>query len=255
MTTWTIGWWTQQETERAADSIKGALLGWCGQWGVDLAALHAEPEGWAAMPGSADWQRVTGSGDRDGVWITHPNTAAPGLAVTVCDEARDAATVTRHGGPLSLAVSRQAGRAMVKALCVHFDWSDVDDEQSCALPGGVRRGGLSLAVRIGDAPMRVVLSAGVARSLTGRVQVPSPSPLAALQEVLGRRGILLNVALRPVQLEIGSLCSLTVGDVIALDHKLDEPATLSAEDASTVAQAHLSRIGPKKAIRLDRAAS
>ncbi|QVQ26151.1 FliM/FliN family flagellar motor C-terminal domain-containing protein [Achromobacter deleyi] len=255
MTVWTIAWWTQAEMERAADSVRGALLDWCGQWGVDPGALRAEPASWPAPAAAAGWQCVTGSGDRNGAWMTHPDMAARGLAAAVCDEEREAATAMRQGGPLSLSVARQAARAMLASLRADFDWSEVDHDQPCALPAGLERGGLSLSVWVGDAQLGVVLSAGVARAVTGRVKESPSLPLAALQDVLGRRGILLDVALRPVRLEIGSLCSLAIGDVIALDHKLDEPATLYAEDASPVARAHLSRVGPQKAIRLERAAA
>ncbi|TQJ96174.1 type III flagellar switch regulator (C-ring) FliN [Achromobacter sp. SLBN-14] len=255
MTVWTIAWWTHAEMERTADSVRKALLGWCGQWGVAADALRVEPASLPDTANSASWQCVTGDGDEDGVWVSHPETAARALAVAVCDDDRNASPMTRAAGPMSLSVARQAGRAVVETLCAHFAWIARDDAQASSLPPRLESGSLSVSVRIGDAALWIVLSAGVARSIAGRVPFSPSSPLVPIQDVLGARAIALAVALRPVRLEIGSLCSLAVGDVIALDHKLDEPTTLYAEDASPVAQAHLSRIGPQKAIRLDRAAS
>ncbi|WZB69048.1 FliM/FliN family flagellar motor switch protein [Achromobacter xylosoxidans] len=75
-----------------------------------------------------------------------------------------------------------------------------------------------------------------------------------MQQAIGQRAVRLNVTLRPVRLEIGGLCSLSIGDVVALDHGLEEPAMLRAQDATAVAEVHLAKIGPHKAIRLDRAA-
>lgn len=253
--TWTIAWWTQAETELAAAAVKGALQDWCLQWGVDPEVFRVESGSRVAMAGSAGWQCVTGSGDRDGVWATHPDVAARTLAAAVCDDERDASVVSRHGGALSLSAARQGAREMLDALRAHFDWTPIDDDQPRELPAGLERGGLGVTIRVGEASFQLILSAGVARSVTGRVKEAFGKSLANLHVVLGQRAIVLSVALRSVRLEVGNLCSLAVGDVIALDHRLDEPATLYAEDASSVAHAHLSRVGSLKAIRLERAAS
>ncbi|MDR6602105.1 flagellar motor switch/type III secretory pathway protein FliN [Achromobacter deleyi] len=255
MTVWTIAWWTEVEQARAAGAVREALRDWAVQWGGDTLAIRVEASPLPDSGVAGAWQCVTGGGDRDGVWVTHPDTAASVLAAALCDDEGDGSAVTRHGSTLSLAVAREAARALDEALCQHFDWSASVDAP-CVLPDGAERGGLGLSVHVGFAtPLRIVLSAGVARAVAGRAPAAPQASLAGLQDVVGRRRITLNVDLRPVRLEIGSLCSLTIGDVVALDHKLDEPVTLYAEDASPVAEAHLSKIGSQKAIRLNRAAS
>jgi len=253
MTTWTIAWWTQAERDRAADQVRQALRDWAGQWGADESTVAGGnvSEAEAAVAG---WLRLTGSGDRDGVWLTHPDAAARGLGAALCDDARDPDTVTRHGGAGSQAVARQAARALAAALCTHFDWTAAQYEAACALPDGLLRGGLALSLSVAGAPLVLVCSAGVARSVAARLPDALEAPLVSLPQVIGRRPVTLSVALRSVRLDIGSLCSLTAGDVIALDHKLDEPVALLAGDASPVADAHLARIGPQKAIRFGRAA-
>lgn len=254
MMVWTIAWWTEAEQARAAAAVRGALGDWALQWGGETLAIRVDASPWTDSDAAAAWQCVTGSGDRDGAWITHPDTAARSLTAVLCDDEGDGLAAARHGSSLSLAVAREAARALAATLCKHFDWTASVDTP-CVLPEGAERGGLNLSVHIGAAAsLRMVLSAGVARAVAGRAPGASPAPLAALQDVVGRRRITLSVDLRPVRLEIGSLCSLTIGDVVALDHKLDEPVTLYAEDASPVAEAHLSRTGSLKAIRLDHAA-
>ena len=253
MAVWTIAWWTEAEKVQAATTVWDALRDWAVQWGGQGLQVEVAPLPPGGLATSASWLCVTGSGDRDGVWLTHPDTSARPLAAVLCDDEGDGVVATRHGGSMSLAVAREAARALGAALCAHFDWSAADDAP-CELPSGSERGGLNLSVGVGDAHLRMVLSAGVARAVAGRVSSPSVTPLAALQDAIGRRAISLNVDLRPVRLEIGSLCSLAIGDVVALDHKLDEPVMLYAEDASPVAEAHLSRTGSQKAIRLERAA-
>jgi len=254
MTTWTIGWWTQAERDRAAKAVCQALRDWAEQWGADEVALHLD--GVDATHGDfgvASWLRVTGSGDRDGVWLTHPDAIARELGAALCDDARDLDKVARHVGPVSQAVARRAACALAAALCTHFDWSKADADAACVLPDGLARGGLTLSLSVAGALLTVVFSAGMARAVTGRMPDAAAS-LIPLPHVIGRRSVTLAVTLRSIRLDIGSLCSLTVGDVIALDHKLDEPVALLAGDGSQVADAHLAKIGPSKAIRLGRAA-
>lgn len=253
MEVWTIAWWTETELAKAVAALRDPLQDWGEQWGGNTRFALVEAASWPGSGTEHVWQRVTGSGDRDGVWISHPESAMRSLAAVLCDDEGTGVAAIRHGGSLSLAVARQAWGALAASLCGHFGWTAADDAPS-ALPPGLERGGLCLSVRVGEAELRIALAAGVARAVAGRGAGLSAAPLDALQDVVGRRRITLNVALRPVRLEIGSLCSLAIGDVVALDHKLDEPATLYAEDASPVAEVHLSRTGSQKAIRLDRAA-
>lgn len=254
MATWTIAWWTETEQQQAAVAVGAALKEWAVQWTGESLLPTVECAPWPGAGEHADWQCLTGSGDRDGVWMSHPERVARGFAAALCDDEDDEGLpAVRHGGPLSQAVGKQAAHALAASLCANFDWT-VSDDSPCALPAGTERGGLSLSIRVGHAHASIVLSAGVARAVTGRRLEVASTPLAALLDVVGRRPITLNVALRPVRLEIGSLCTLAIGDVVALDHKLDDPVTLHAEDASPVAEANLSKIGSQKAIRLERAA-
>ncbi|WP_183004823.1 FliM/FliN family flagellar motor C-terminal domain-containing protein [Achromobacter sp. UMC71] len=232
-----------------------ALRDWAGQWGTDESIVAVA--GGAVAPAEAavaGWLCLTGSGDWDGVWLTHPDAAAQGLGGALCDDRREPDAVTRHGGPVSQAVARQAVRALAASLCTRFDWTAVNDDAACVLPTGLLRGGLALSLSVAGAPLVLVCSAGVARNVTARLPDALEVPLVSLPQVIGLRPVTLSVALRSVRLDIGSLCSLTTGDVIALDHKLDEPVALLAGDASPVADAHLARIGPQKAIRFGRAA-
>lgn len=256
MTTWTIGWWTAAERERAAAAVSAALEAWRGQWGGTLNVIDTDllgPEPASGNEPAAAWLRLTGHGDRDGVWLTHPDTAARALGLAFFDDARNLQSLSRHGGSLSLAVARQAAQALAAALLAHFDWRSTEDAAACTLPDGVARGGLMLRLSVAGAPLALVLSAGVARAVSGRGGAEAMAPLRPLPEVIGERTVMLNVALRAVRLDIGSLCSLARGDVIALDHKLDEPVALLAGDGSPVADAHLVKMGQFKAIKFGRA--
>ncbi|CUJ95570.1 FliM/FliN family flagellar motor C-terminal domain-containing protein [Achromobacter xylosoxidans] len=255
MATWTIAWWTQAERDRAASNVRLALCDWARQWGAEESVVGVGDG--AVSPGEAavtGWLRLTGSGDQDGVWLTHPDAAARVLSGALYDDGRDPDTLTRHGGPVSQAVARQAARALAASLRAHFDWAAADDDLASALPEGLLRGGMALSVAVAGATLMLVCGAGVARGIAGRRPGALEAPLVPLPQVIGRRPVTLTVALRPVRLDIGSLCSLAAGDVIALDHKLDEPVALLAGDASPVADANLARIGPQKAIRFERAA-
>lgn len=253
MTTWTIGWWTDAEQQRAAAAVAAALGEWTVLWEGQSRLPSVTSIPWTGVSQAADWKPITGRGDRDGVWMTHPDAAGRELGIALCGSAgEDAPGLGRHGGPLAFQAGSQAAHALAAALCTHFDWNAADESRE-ALPSGLERGGLAFALCVGNATLQLAFSAGVCRAVAGRKAQPSATSLVALQEVIGQRPISLSVALQPVRLEIGSLCSLAVGDVIALDHKLDDPVTLGAADGCFVAQAHLAKVGVRKAVRLERA--
>ncbi|WZB76128.1 hypothetical protein WJ972_09755 [Achromobacter insuavis] len=100
--------------------------------------LSGEPE--IGEPFAEAWLCVTGVGDRDGVWLTHPDAVARPLGAGLCDDARNPETLNRHGGPMSQAVARQAAKALATALSSRFEWRAMADTTACVLPDGAARG-------------------------------------------------------------------------------------------------------------------
>jgi hypothetical protein len=83
---------------------------------------------------------------------------------------------------------------------------------------------------------------------------PRP-PRVALPEALATLPMRLAVTLAPVQLTLGSLSSVQVGDVLPLPHALDEPlaVALAGEPGGaprTLCLAHLGKHGRRKAAQL-----
>ncbi|MFG0227316.1 FliM/FliN family flagellar motor C-terminal domain-containing protein [Achromobacter sp. 413638] len=252
MTAWSIGWWTGQESGRVADTLRESLRDWCEQWGAEFAALRVEPEAFDRPPSTDPvWLALSDGADQGGVWMAHSDVATRALGAALCGDA-EGDVVARSGGAMLAGAGRRAALALAEALRQAQAWHAIDSAPG-ALPEGVARGGLMMSVRLGQARLPLALSAGAAQRLAGRVRGKG-APLAPLQQAIGQRAVRLNVTLRPVRLEIGGLCSLSIGDVVALDHGLEEPAMLRAQDATAVAEVHLAKIGPHKAIRLDRAA-
>ncbi|MDB5874608.1 MAG: hypothetical protein JWQ07_4050 [Ramlibacter sp.] len=75
--------------------------------------------------------------------------------------------------------------------------------------------------------------------------------LISLNQAIAQRGLTLKVQLAPCELDIGTLESLQVGDVVPLAHPLESPLRVSVNGAPVCA-AYLGRRGEHKAIELVR---
>ncbi|MBT9503778.1 MAG: FliM/FliN family flagellar motor switch protein [Burkholderiaceae bacterium] len=127
---------------------------------------------------------------------------------------------------------------------------------------GDLRIGLALPGRQHLEPAEIWLPQQAALALLpgGGLPCPSTSPpqpgLVPVERALAERTLLLRIMLSPVQLSLGAITELRVGDVIRLDHPLDTPAlaTLAAgqgKATAPLASAHLGQLGRQVAVRLD----
>lgn len=74
--------------------------------------------------------------------------------------------------------------------------------------------------------------------------------LVRMDAALGQRMLALDAYLRPCTLSLGALQNLRVGDVIALEHPLDQPSQLFSENREKVAHAWLAQTNGFKSLEL-----
>ncbi len=75
-------------------------------------------------------------------------------------------------------------------------------------------------------------------------------PIARLEQTLAKQIIQLRVSLNGCELDLGSLEHLQLGDVVRLEHKLDQALLLKTGQGELVCHAYLGRNKNKKAIEL-----
>lgn len=146
--------------------------------------------------------------------------------------------------------SRQAGAAVPAEIKVRAtDWSR-PKEFSGVLLVGFQATGLQWTVALEAEHVDAMLvNAGEEKPGIA----PKPVKQAGLVRVdaaLGQRTLALDAYLRPCTLSLGALQNLRVGDVIALEHPLDQPSQLFSESREKVAHAWMTQTNGFKSLEL-----
>jgi hypothetical protein len=79
---------------------------------------------------------------------------------------------------------------------------------------------------------------------------PTQASRVRVDSALRQRTLVLDAYLHPCTLSLGGLRNLRVGDVIALDHALDQPSQLFSENREKVAQAWMTQTNGFKSLEL-----
>lgn len=76
------------------------------------------------------------------------------------------------------------------------------------------------------------------------------APLVDMKHAIGAQRAAFRVELEGRELDLGSLASLRVGDVLPLPHNLDDPLLLCSAEGETICAGHLGQQGGVKALEL-----
>lgn len=232
----------------AADTLRRALDAWAAGWGLSLhgvQALNATP---ADAPAPSVQPHLLAAGAAR-LW------PAAGAVPTVLGALLFGAPPAEARGASALA-DELASRA----------WQDLLDAVSAALPAGgsaspATAAGdkpqawsgavhLDFAVRSGDAESRFCLRLDAALADAWCANAPALSatrptlpraPMVGLSVVVAERPVRLSVHLADVELNLGVLQSLAVGDVIRLPHRLDEALQVNVDLDDTPSRTPLCR--------------
>ena len=239
-----LHWWSAAALGGAERRIQSLLEAWCNEWRLQADQVHAF-NGGDGVPDepSIEWAPLAAANARLGVAVADPVAALHGLLFSAEPPALMAVPT------LALEVAAQA-------------WDDLCDELSkslekCRVHPVPREGAepqrWSGALRVGarlsgaGKTMQLHLQLGGALALqwcpTPGVG-PTPekgerAPLVPIVQAVSHRQVRLAVHLAEVEIDLGGLQSLCVGDVLALPHRLDDALTLHANVGPTGA-----RVGP-----------
>jgi hypothetical protein len=111
------------------------------------------------------------------------------------------------------------------------------------------RGGMCLILMIGQVRLDLLLACDIAARLAPRQTHTPTAPLTPVAACIATRRLRLSVHLDPFQLDLGNLCGLSPGDVLALPHALTDPVEIHDARGKCVAQAHLVREHTRKAVQ------
>ena len=239
--------WSADELERFADAVAAALSADALRWGADDAlrtlvdadptrgaarAVHAEEVEPSARP--ADWTEVSGQG----AWWHLGESPTRRISRALFGSAGGGASALDGRGVADeLAADLWAGQLQAVATLVATDHG-LADADARARTWRRWSGAVFVTLPWCGATLHLLFDARqVARVLLApgaRGKRVSPAagahPVPALRALADHRAR-LTVRLDPFDIDLGSLVSLNVGDVLHLRHALDKPAHVCAAGA------------------------
>jgi flagellar motor switch/type III secretory pathway protein FliN len=252
-----LRWWTAQQLAGLAATLEAELAGWSAAWGVPAGTVQAElAHAAAAVPGP--WHAMAGAAAP--AWTTQ---LAPAQLRQALFAETGPAIHPEGYGTLAEALAHSCRDAWYACL---LRWTRPDDAPAAACPAAppasdrlAWSGAVRLTIR-GDAwEQHVHLSAAAASRLMEPVAAPAASgpmpPLASVREALAARPLTLRLELAGLELDVGSLQQLAVGDVVRLPHLLSQPLTLRAAELPLQCAAYLGQRDGRYAVELSRADS
>jgi len=235
-------WWPDPTLARVAARLARAVDAWREAWGC-------------AAPASVDCVRAHEWKD-----TVRPR-PAPVLHAAVFDALFGLRPVSATGD--ELAADRLAEGATIelrealRAACLSP--ADVDSDAAAAPRARPWSGALIAMISCGS--IRIVQrfdAASVAAMLAADGEAPARAPreealpLATVAEALHARTVRIRTTLAAGELDLASLQSLALGDVIRLSHPLDRPLTVQADEESLPCAAYLGQRNGQRAIELAR---
>lgn len=251
--------------------------------GISCVLAHQADNGSAA--GNTEWQVLfpeLEAGDSAAaidsqVWIDISPVSSESLQAILLGTAAKQSVSTKGSPSLAAEMARAAWRDCIKELrtslaqgsqngtgdhpqlpfCSHDGVDDrLPSHHMLAWSGAVRVTlpwhGLSLRLHIGPARAAALLRSG---ERTAKPSISKDAPLVPLHKAIEKKTTSLRLELAAVELDLGSLQSLVLGDVIPLPHRLDQPLQVLAEDGRPLCTAYLGQQQGMRAIELFRSAA
>jgi hypothetical protein len=204
------------------------------------------------MPDDADvrWQPAGSSGEQR-IWLPTQAQQALGVALFDLPEPADA----QAARSVVAAAFSDLRSAMAAALKLVPADADLPAEHPAT---GAWCGCVAVELPLAGHPLRMMLNAScVAAIVPPAATVGTPGGMAMADLVapaaaMSGQVVTLKVELAACELDIGTLQSLRVGDVLPLSHALDAPARVLAAGDQHLCDAYLGKHGSRKAAELTR---
>jgi hypothetical protein len=265
--------WDEQALAFVADKVGRAVLAWAEDWTAAAAPSAGVPDAACASacvgaPQAHACQAFRLHGDAarnpsEGAWLGYGKSQASRRAIQPAD------LVGRQGygggtgvepGSIAAELGQEALTHLVTALraalAIEGDADRFDLPSSATtLPGDEFRewsGGVRVTL-----PGLEDVTLYLGGMAVARLDPPKrkgaaveKTPLTALDAAVGPAPAVLRAQLQPVELTLGQLRSLQVGDVVVLPHALDRALDVTAADGTLVCEAYLGRMGGHRALEV-----
>ncbi|WP_211473819.1 FliM/FliN family flagellar motor switch protein [Collimonas humicola] len=283
----TMHWWPEADLARLAQALDAARARWRSAW-LDQLSPHANEDAMTDIvcalahqadfqPGAGNWQPVLAENeDADSqVWLDASQVSGEALAAVLLNMTAPQSLSAKGSPGLVSELVQAAWQDCIKALRSSLGSASVLYPESGRQPrfgasGGIGQAlpvrhmsawsgavrvslpwcGLQLALHIG--PGRVANLLGADKKETLPAAPAASDALVPLHKALSRQQTSLRLELSAVELDLGSLQALVVGDVIPLPHKLEQPLAVIGEDGKLLCGAYLGQQQGMRAIELVR---
>ena len=261
-----LRWWSEFELTTLSWQLENAWHAWCAGWGFDSGPVQC----WNAFA-SADlcgtvrhWSHA-GVLHSDGIWLGVTDHMPADWILRGAFEAEPANATF----PVAARVAQDAWQDLQQVLAVAVHTEPIAEDCALALDRPAAHqlpwsGAVVAKLALNHGPMEALvvhLGPAVAEHVcappakSGVTRTPSVV-LASVAEALTHRRVALEVHLGEVEIELGMLQSLRIGDVVMLSHVLGEPTTVrwaalpGQTESPILFNGHLGRSGQRKAVEV-----
>jgi len=245
---------TERELARLGERLASVAGAWSEQWLADAALLEVGPP--CGEPGA--WERVWVSRAEPECFCGVRAEPGPNLAAALVGAAPGGLAASARQGVMADVTRRALADLARRLLAGPGDAAAASEAGSAPEPAprglwAAGSGACEIVFAAHGVSLHCVLSAAAADAWLGGAPLPRRGegvlvPLrAAVSDVeLQARGVVGSG-----ELPLGALAKLSVGDVIAIDHRVDQPSTLLFPELSLRCEAFLCERDGKSALLLE----
>lgn len=244
-------------------ALAADVAAWAADWGVDTEVVaHACTAAGEAGIRAGHWRQGWRAGEA-AAWLDWPAHVGVEIERAMFAQGQLLAPAQASEPALAPAAAGAALDALLALLADRVCGASTPAQTRAAMSPGQQperewlplSGAVVLQVSIGGAALSCLLNADAVQGLTGggaSGQGQALPGLAALKvsEALGPVPLALPVRLGTVDVDLASLMTVGIGDVIRLDVALDRLLEVSTPDGKPLFAAHLGRSGDQVAIEV-----
>jgi hypothetical protein len=254
-----LSWWSQSQLERLGELLQGDFDRWECNWVVNVGeGASRTPTRIQVNNGheisesirDCQWTWLGGGGSAS-AWLGHVSPLTEAVAKVLFD---DSCLHSPVGSRIAIDAFDELRSALASTLRLHPAAQESQEKPSehWAKPwsghvfASIRHAGSSLRLLIGPECVAALLN-------TAHV-APSPrvgwSALTSASDALGAHAIQVRAGFAPFEIDVGSLLSLDINDVLQLSHRLDAPLLLSNDTLGDLCHCYLGKREGQLAVEL-----
>lgn len=247
--------------DEVTSRMTGALKTWCSDWGLDDLPCDVEcVRSWdvPAQHRTVTWRKRAGSAGKC-LWFAWQLELARLVQRQMFPSDQRHLMQSQRAPSLATEGAETAVQALLDgiahAVSVDADWMDVTEPtDAIANAFAVASGALWVSIKIGDQTLSCLMDQGCVQAAFAPLAGKSDEriPPGAWNRALDRIPVVLPIAIGQVEVDVRSLLTLAVGDVIRLNTLVDHPLTVHGPAQEALFDAHLGTLDGKMAIEIVR---